>query len=103
MRRVPRARMLSLEMRFDLGTPVHCTDGDLGKLADLVVDPRTGRVTHLVVHTRHRASHLVPCELAEADGEDAVRLRCTVKEARAMQSADGFACVRPGELEVEDP
>ena len=36
-------------MRLELGSPVNCTDGPFGELADVVVDPTKRRVTHLVV------------------------------------------------------
>jgi hypothetical protein len=41
-------------MRLALGSAVRCADGEAGVLADLVVDPRARRVTHLVVEPRHR-------------------------------------------------
>jgi sporulation protein YlmC with PRC-barrel domain len=90
-------------MRLELGTPVRCSDGDFGELADLVVDPRARLVTHLVVRSGRmaRTSRLVPLDLAEVEGH-AVRLACTVKEARALPTAEGFACVSPGEVEIED-
>jgi sporulation protein YlmC with PRC-barrel domain len=104
MRAATGLSMLAATMRLELGTSVRCTDGHLGKLADLVVDPRVGRVTHLVVSTGKvlRATRLVPLGLTDPEDGGEVRLHCTVKEARALQSAEGFACLRPGELEVED-
>ncbi|HKP89233.1 MAG TPA: PRC-barrel domain-containing protein [Thermoleophilaceae bacterium] len=91
-------------MRLELGTPVRCSDGKLGKLADVVVDPRAGRVTHLVVETGRlsRTPRLAPLELVDDAGDhEEVVLRCTVKEARALESAEGFACLRPGEVEFD--
>jgi sporulation protein YlmC with PRC-barrel domain len=90
-------------MRLELGTAVRCSDGKLGKLADVVVDPRAGRVTHLVIETGRlsRTPRLVPLELVEENGDDEVVLRCTVKHARALESAEGFACLRPGELDMD--
>ena len=44
-----------------------CTDGSFGKLVDVVLDPTSRRVTHLVVeHDRDPwLARLVPVELAE--------------------------------------
>ena len=59
-------------MRLEVGTSVRCTDGPLGELADIVIDPTQKRVTHLVVQPHHKlgAARLVPVDLAEAgDGE----------------------------------
>ncbi len=41
-------------MRLDLGSPVRCTDDAFGELADVVIDPETRRVTHLVVQPHQR-------------------------------------------------
>lgn len=38
-----------IEMRLELGGRVDCSDGTFGELADVVIDPTTKRVTHLVV------------------------------------------------------
>jgi uncharacterized protein YrrD len=90
-------------MRLELGTAVRCSDAKLGKLADVVVDPRAGRVTHLVVETGRlsRTPRLVPLELVGDGSDDEVVLTCTVKQARALESAEGFACLRPGELDFD--
>ena len=47
---------------LELGAPVRCSDGDLGELTDVVVDPRTDRVTHLVVaaQTGYGLARMVP-------------------------------------------
>ncbi|MDH4279612.1 MAG: hypothetical protein OEW83_16190 [Acidimicrobiia bacterium] len=53
--------------RLWLGQPVHATDGPFGELADIVVDPTTRRVTHLVIepHHQHLQARLVPVELVQ--------------------------------------
>ena len=57
-------RAPSMLVRLDLGCPVHCSDGDFGELADVVIDPTTRRVTHLVVQPHDGAAKavLVPVE-----------------------------------------
>jgi sporulation protein YlmC with PRC-barrel domain len=91
-------------MRLDLGCPVRCTDGDYGKLADVVIDPSTRRVTHLVVESEHsdEAARLVPVERARSD-EAGIVLDATVKEVAALDPVHEAAYLRLGEFPVEDP
>ncbi len=91
-------------MRLELGSPVDCTDGSFGKLADVVVDPVQNRVTHLVVEPPHRhgEARLLPAELASA-GDDRITLRATLEEVRRMPEVEEAAYVRSGELPLEDP
>jgi sporulation protein YlmC with PRC-barrel domain len=88
-------------MRLELGSPVRCTDGHLGELADVVIDPIRRRLTHLVVepHHRHGLARLVPVELAgPQDAGPTLLLRCTVEEARRLPSVEEFAYLRLGEV-----
>jgi sporulation protein YlmC with PRC-barrel domain len=90
-------------MRLDLGTPVHCSDAEFGKLADIVIDPTTRRVTHLVAAPEHRdeESRLIPIELARED-DGCVRLDCTLEQAGEFDRVDEVAYLRLGEFPVED-
>jgi hypothetical protein len=90
--------------QLELGTPVHCSDAPLGELTDVVIDPKTRRLTHLVVRPKHEpgASRLVPIELAEPSA-GAVALRCTWHEAEAFELLRDVAFLRPGEKPPEDP
>jgi uncharacterized protein YrrD len=93
-------------MRLEVGTSVRCTDGPLGELADVVIDPTQERVTHLVVQPHHKlgAARLVPVDLAEAGaGEGGIALRCTVDEAGELAAATESAYIRMGEIPVSDP
>ena len=58
-------------MRLDLGCPVRCTDDAFGELADVVIDPTTRRVTHLVVQPRRPSepARLVPVDRARGGDE----------------------------------
>lgn len=83
-------------MRFKLGIPVRCTDGPFGELCDVVLDPVTRRVTHLVVepHHRHALARLVPVELAELGGSEdgaALPLRCTIEQLHRLASVEESA------------
>jgi sporulation protein YlmC with PRC-barrel domain len=82
-----------------LGAPVRCSDGVLGELTDLVVDPRSHQVTHLVVEPDHAhgLARLVPVELASGDAT-AVTVRCTVAEFERLEPIETFAFLALGEL-----
>jgi sporulation protein YlmC with PRC-barrel domain len=94
-------------MRLELGSPVTCTDGPFGELADLVVDPTKRRITHLVVqpHHRHGLARLVPIELAEAQEgpPPTVSLRLTIDEVRRFEPVQEVAYLRLGEAPADDP
>ena len=92
-------------MRLDLGSPVRCSDAAFGRLADVVVDPTTRRVTHLVVetHETYRRSRLVPVDLARPGGEAELQLTCSVGEAEELPLVDEVDYLRLGELPVDDP
>ena len=91
-------------MRLELGSPVHCSDGEFGELADVVVDPTTRRVTHLVAQPHHREdqARLVPVERARP-GEAAIALDCTLAEVVALDPIHEVAYLRLGEFPVDDP
>ena len=92
-------------MRLDLGTPVRCSDSPLGELADIVIDPTTRRITHLVVDPRHGiyARRLVPIALVRPGGGEQLVLDCTLDEAADLEHAEEMAYLRLGEFPVEDP
>jgi uncharacterized protein YrrD len=91
-------------MKLDLGCPVRCTDAEYGKLADVVIDPSTRRVTHLVVEAEHadEAARLVPVERARSD-DAGITLDATVEEVAALDAVHESAYLRLGEFPVEDP
>lgn len=92
-------------MRLELGASVLCEGAVLGELADVVIDPTTKRVTHLVVepHPEHGPARLVPIDLAhEGDGQE-ISLGCTVEEVRRLPPVHEFAYLRVGEFPVDDP
>ena len=94
-------------MRLDLGCPVRCSDGDFGELADVVIDPTTRRVTHLVVQPHDGAAKavLVPVERARsADTPNAaITLDGTIAEISRLEAVRESAYLRLGEFPVEDP
>jgi sporulation protein YlmC with PRC-barrel domain len=97
-------------VRLELGTRVEGTDGTVGVLVDLVVDPVARRVTHLVVEPRRGPgrglgpARLVPVELAESGDEGrALSLRLTAEEVEGLPPVDRVAYVRLGAFPVDDP
>ncbi len=94
-------------MRLELGTPVRCTDKPYGVLADVVIDPISKRVTHLVVRPSHQESletRLVPIELAEAGDEGSeISLRRTVEEVNGLEPVQEYTYLRLEESAVNDP
>jgi sporulation protein YlmC with PRC-barrel domain len=95
------------EIRLELGKSVECTDGAAGVLEDLVVDPTTKHITHIVVQPPHRhdEARLVPIALVELGGGDEhqIALACTRAELRELAQAQRFAYLQIGDFLVEDP
>jgi hypothetical protein len=94
-------------MRLELGTPVRCTDKPYGELADVVVDPLSRRVTHVVVRPSHQEAletRLVPIELVEG-GEEAseISLRCTVEDVNGLEPVQEYTFLRLRESAANDP
>jgi hypothetical protein len=73
---------------FTIGADVSCTDGVCGKLSRLVIDPRAGTVTHLVVNDRQFQGRLVPLSLADVDAATGqIRVCCTIAEFGKLDPA----------------
>lgn len=74
---------------FTIGTEARCTDGVCGKVSRVVVNPVARTLTHIVVEPtgREGLGRLVPLDLVDAT-PDEVRLRCTVAEFEALDSAE---------------
>jgi len=93
-------------MRLDLGSPVRCTDDAFGELADVVIDPTTRRVMHLVVQPDRPSepARLVPVARARGDEADGtILLDGSVAEIGQLESVRETAYLRIGEVPVDDP
>jgi sporulation protein YlmC with PRC-barrel domain len=93
-------------MRLDLDCDVTCADGPFGELSDLIIDPGSLRVTHLVVQPpeHHHLARLLPIGRARA-GERAkatVTLDCTVAEINELQPIHESSYVRLSERPEQD-
>jgi uncharacterized protein YrrD len=91
-------------MKLELGCPVTCADAPFGELADIVIDPRSRRIVHLVVQPNghHSRARLVPVERARS-AESGLALDCTVAELEAMDLVFESAYLRVGAVPVADP
>jgi sporulation protein YlmC with PRC-barrel domain len=77
--------------QFTIGTDVSGSDGPVGKLSRVIVDPTVEEVTHLAVEPEHRPDlgRLVPLDLVEFGGAaGGIRLRCTKAEFENLDPAE---------------
>lgn len=93
--------------RLELGARVDCSDSTFGELANVVIDPTTRRVTHLVVTAQGEpwVERLVPVELVDAGDETrrAVTLRATAEEVRSLPPVQTVAYLQLGDFPLDDP
>ena len=77
------------DTEFTIGAEVSASDGPVGKVTRVVVDPVAKALTHLVVEPgfRQGPSRLVPLDLVDG-GAGAVRLRCTKAEFENLEPAE---------------
>lgn len=80
---------MSTGASFTIGSEVVCTDGSVGELRRVVIDP-VGRVlTHLVVEHKHRYGNgrLVPVDLVGSVSNE-VHLTCSVADYEELEPAE---------------
>ncbi len=78
------------------GGPVHATDGDIGQLRGVSIDPATGRLTHVLVREGHlltRKDVAVPVG-SVAGFDDGIRLSMTRQQVRDLPPADAGPAAR---------
>lgn len=94
-------------MRLEIGGRIDCSDDMFGELADVVIDPTTKRVTHLVVKAQGEpwVERLVPVELADpGDGaRSAVTARATAEEVGSLPPVQEVAYLQLGDFPLDDP
>jgi sporulation protein YlmC with PRC-barrel domain len=75
--------------QFTIGTEVRCSDGPIGKINRVIVDPVAEALTHLAVEPEHRPDlgRLVPLDLVDTSGGE-IRLRCTKAEFENLDPAE---------------
>jgi sporulation protein YlmC with PRC-barrel domain len=94
--------------QFTIGTEASCSDGVVGKLNRVIVDPIAQALTHLVIEPEHRQDlgRLVPLDLVDSTAGE-IRLRCTkaefeeldpAEENQFIPSAGGYEGYGPGQM-----
>jgi sporulation protein YlmC with PRC-barrel domain len=75
--------------RLQMGAKVLATDGPVGELTAIVIDPVAQAVTHVIITPPHHPAlgHLVALDVIEDDG-DPIRLRVTTAEFRRLDPAE---------------
>jgi sporulation protein YlmC with PRC-barrel domain len=74
-------------MEFPLNAEVHCTDGHCGRSTHVILNPTSGRITHIVVRERQppRVERLVPVVLVAKTATEVVVLNCTREEFARLE------------------
>lgn len=101
----PASTLAAMPVQLNLRGPVSCTDGPFGVVADVVVDPTTARITHLVVEPRNEPylARLVPAALVDRDGRPELSLHATTAEVLALPAVHDVAFLHLGEFPLRDP
>jgi sporulation protein YlmC with PRC-barrel domain len=80
---------------LQLGRPVRCTDGTVGRLSDVVIGPHERRVSHIVVEDANGGARLVPADLLvqgwAPDGD--VALSCSSADVSNRATIRSFSYV----------
>jgi sporulation protein YlmC with PRC-barrel domain len=82
-------------MHLTLNEPVFTIDGNFGELADVVANPSTSTITHVVVqpHRRHYQARLVPIDLVTPK-DDGLYLSIDDDQLRSLQRVSDVDYVR---------
>ncbi len=75
------------EREIRRGAQVHATDGHVGQIDELVVDPETLHITHLVLREGHlwgQKDIMIPVDEIETIGEDDIHLKLDKQEIEAL-------------------
>jgi sporulation protein YlmC with PRC-barrel domain len=74
-------------MDIPLNVQVHCQDGLCGHSTEVVLDPKTDEITHLVVKEAHapHAERLVPISLVRDTTPHLILLRCNREKLAQLQ------------------
>ena len=94
--------------QFTIGAEASCSDGAVGEVARVIVDPVAEAVTHLVVGPAHRRDpgRLVPLDLIDATAGQ-IQLGCTraefgklapAEETRFIPATSAYAGYGPGQV-----
>jgi len=79
------------EVEVRRGEQVHATDGDIGRLQGLVIDPKDHHVTHVLLQEGHlwgKKQIAIPIRAVTGVAADGVRLNLTKDEVRDLPPVD---------------
>jgi hypothetical protein len=79
------------EAEVPLSQHVHATDGDIGRVQGIAVDPDTGRVASVLLRTGHLLSHkavLIPRSAVAEVAADGFHLNITAQQVHDLPPAD---------------
>ncbi len=82
------------EIAVHRGDRVHASDGEIGKVEGLVVDPANGHVTHLLLQEGHlwgKKQVAIPADAIETIGDregDGIRVHMTKHEIEALPAVE---------------
>ena len=85
--------------QFTIGTEASGSDGAVGTLIRVIVDPTVEEVTHLVIEPEHRPDlgRLVPLDLVDFnDSSGRISLRCTKEQFENLDPAEDTQ-IHPGD------
>jgi len=78
------------EVEIQRGEPVHATDGDIGRVQGLAIDPRNHHVTHVLLQEGHlwgRKQVAIPVSAVASTG-DGIQLKITKQEVQDLPPVD---------------
>ena len=78
-----------VEVRRD--DPVHATDGNIGRVQGLVIDPRSHHVTHVLLQEGHlwgRKEVAIPISAVSSVEEEGIKLSITKRDVQDLPAVD---------------
>ncbi len=79
------------EVEVRRGDSVHASDGDIGRVQGLVIDPRDHHVTHVLLQEGHlwgKKEVAIPISAVKAVGADGVQLELTRDQVRDLPAVE---------------
>jgi sporulation protein YlmC with PRC-barrel domain len=79
------------EVEVRRGEHVHATDGTIGKVQGLVIDPRSRHVTHVLLQEGHlwgRKEVAIPIRAVSSVDKDGIKLGITKREVQDLPAVD---------------
>jgi uncharacterized protein YrrD len=75
------------EVKIRRGTAVHATDGQIGRVDELMIEKETGGITHLILEEGHlwgKKDVSIPVDQIEGIEPDGVRLKLSKRQVEAL-------------------